>query len=218
MSDKNRRKLLKSLAAGSGAVIAGKTLPEHWNRPVIESVVLPAHAQTSAALVFYTASAAPGFFLGMNTDQGEESRFASIADSLVPTANAAPGPGNDGFYVCATVDDQAGTAQVAVGGIGGDYSRPLYQTDMLRRGTLKTNGALGEIIAQLADVTPCDTFTQQQRTRSARIAGYTPGDTVIRIQIQTLGNSGGDFVEIEAQMSANGCFPEPPLGDYCTRS
>ncbi len=216
MSDKTRRKLLKSLAAGSGAVIAGKTLPEHWSRPVIESVVLPAHAQTSAALVTYTASAATGLFV-MNTHQGEESRFASIADSLVPTANAGAGPGNDGFYVCATVDDQAGTAQVAVGGIGGDWSAPLYQTDMLRRGTLKTNGDLGEIKAQLADVTSCDTFTPQQRTRPARIVGYSPGDTVIRIQIQTVGPNGGGFVEIEAQMSANGCLPEPPLGDFCTR-
>lgn len=51
MSDKkandSRRKLLKSLAAGSGAVVAGKSLPESWSRPVIDSVILPAHASTT---------------------------------------------------------------------------------------------------------------------------------------------------------------------------
>lgn len=53
MSDKqsndSRRKLLKSLAAGSGAVVAGKSLPESWSKPVINSVMLPAHAETTDA-------------------------------------------------------------------------------------------------------------------------------------------------------------------------
>lgn len=47
MSDTSRRKLLKSIAAGSGAIVAGKSLPESWSRPVVDSVMLPAHAQTS---------------------------------------------------------------------------------------------------------------------------------------------------------------------------
>ena len=51
MSDKkssdSRRKLLKSIAAGSGAIVAGKSLPESWSRPVVDSVMLPTHAQTS---------------------------------------------------------------------------------------------------------------------------------------------------------------------------
>lgn len=46
-SSESRRKLLKSLAVGSGAVVAGKALPESWSRPVVDSMVLPAHAQTS---------------------------------------------------------------------------------------------------------------------------------------------------------------------------
>jgi len=51
MADKksieNRRKLLKSIAAGSGTVIAGKNLPENWAKPVVDSVLLPVHAQAS---------------------------------------------------------------------------------------------------------------------------------------------------------------------------
>jgi hypothetical protein len=55
MTDKksieSRRKLLKSIAAGSGAIVAGKSLPESWSRPVVDSVVLPAHAQTSGCTI-----------------------------------------------------------------------------------------------------------------------------------------------------------------------
>lgn len=47
MSNENRRKLLKSIAAGSGTLIAGKNLPESWIQPVVETMIIPAHAQTS---------------------------------------------------------------------------------------------------------------------------------------------------------------------------
>ena len=46
-SNDSRRKLLKSIAAGSGAVVAGKALPESWSKPIVDSVVLPAHAETT---------------------------------------------------------------------------------------------------------------------------------------------------------------------------
>jgi hypothetical protein len=65
MSDKSRRKLLKSITAGSGAFVAGQwkllksitagsgafvagqSLPGSWVRPVVNSVLLPSHALTS---------------------------------------------------------------------------------------------------------------------------------------------------------------------------
>jgi len=50
-SNKSRRKLIKFIAAGSGAFIAGKRLPEHWTKPIVYSVVLPAHAQTSTSSI-----------------------------------------------------------------------------------------------------------------------------------------------------------------------
>ena len=43
----SRRKLLKSIAVGTGAVVAGKSLPDSWSRPVVDTVLLPSHAQTS---------------------------------------------------------------------------------------------------------------------------------------------------------------------------
>lgn len=49
-SNESRRKLLKSIAVGSGALIAGKSLPEKWSAPVVESVLLPVHAATTGEM------------------------------------------------------------------------------------------------------------------------------------------------------------------------
>jgi len=43
----SRRKAVKTLAAGAGALAAYHTLPVNWSTPIIEQVFLPAHAQTS---------------------------------------------------------------------------------------------------------------------------------------------------------------------------
>jgi len=49
-SGDDRRKLLKSIVAGSGVIVAGKSIPKNWSRPVVDSVMLPAHAQTSISI------------------------------------------------------------------------------------------------------------------------------------------------------------------------
>jgi hypothetical protein len=46
--ERPRRRLLKILASGGGAAVGIKALPAHWTQPVMENVVLPAHAQTTA--------------------------------------------------------------------------------------------------------------------------------------------------------------------------
>jgi hypothetical protein len=43
-SSSGRRKLLKSLAAGGGVWTTSKVLPESWQKPVVDSIILPAHA------------------------------------------------------------------------------------------------------------------------------------------------------------------------------
>ena len=77
----DRRKLLKTVAAGGGAIIAGKTLPEKWTKPAVDAVMLPAHAQTSV-----------GSYSGSSTQAsiGSDSTFARALDSLVPQAHARP--------------------------------------------------------------------------------------------------------------------------------
>ena len=46
-SSAKRRKLLKSIGAGSGAILVGSSLPEKWAKPVVNSIVLPVHARAS---------------------------------------------------------------------------------------------------------------------------------------------------------------------------
>ena len=101
MSDKSRRKLLKSIAAGSGAVIAGKSLPESWSRPVVDSVLLPAHALTSNQI--YSTN---NVQIGMN-DQitGGDTMLAGLVNSLLPSAEAGGGGGGPVLTAvgCATI-------------------------------------------------------------------------------------------------------------------
>ncbi len=42
-----RRKILRTLVVGGGALTAAKVTPEQWTKPVVEAVVLPSHATTS---------------------------------------------------------------------------------------------------------------------------------------------------------------------------
>lgn len=97
-SSESRRKLLKSIATSSGAVVAGKSLPESWTRPVVDSVILPAHAQTSPPVP------STGPFAGNAsvpvTSLESDSIFAQAADILVPQAQALVALENP--YVCVT--------------------------------------------------------------------------------------------------------------------
>ena len=91
------------MALGSGAVIAGKSLPENWSRPVVDSVMLPAHAQTSGG-----PFAGPGAI--MLPSLGSDSTFAQVVDELVPEAHAIDVPTNP--YVCVTPNAALDSASV----------------------------------------------------------------------------------------------------------
>lgn len=95
----SRRKLLKSIAAGSGAIIAGKSLPEKWSRPVVDSVLLPAHALTSNQI--YSSE---NVMTAMNEQQtGGNSLLASMTNSFIPEASAGALVESDTSIGCATV-------------------------------------------------------------------------------------------------------------------
>jgi len=207
----SRRRALKALAAG-GALGSASLLPERWLKPVIEAVVLPAHAALSIPeIATYTALGAVGIQVTQN-DNGNIDSLAKMVDSLIPEANAAIGDprGNAGYYVCAVVDNPGGTAQVTVAGMGGSGGGgvPDNQVKVKRRGTLKLNGDEGSITAAAGDwATTCLAGSTGELTRPAKIVGYTPGDTMLKVWIY------GDFwVEIIADLNENGCLAEPSLG------
>jgi len=45
--DRGRRTALKKLLIGAGVLAGYQVLPKQWTKPLVEQVVLPAHAQTS---------------------------------------------------------------------------------------------------------------------------------------------------------------------------
>jgi hypothetical protein len=88
MTDQNqgknsaRRRLLKSVVAGSGVFAVGRTLPESWLEPVVKSVALPAHAQTSPF------AGPTGNFGAAVSSIGANERDGSILDMFVEPARA----------------------------------------------------------------------------------------------------------------------------------
>jgi hypothetical protein len=53
----NRRRAIKLVAGG--VVVATIALPSKWTRPIVESVVVPAHAQASPPVTTATATTVP---------------------------------------------------------------------------------------------------------------------------------------------------------------
>jgi hypothetical protein len=54
----SRRRLLATLGTG-GAIAVAKTLPESWTKPLIDSVMLPAHGETSPTIPLVSLSSTP---------------------------------------------------------------------------------------------------------------------------------------------------------------
>lgn len=84
-SRESRRLTLKAL--GIGTVVGSQALPEQWMKPVVSSILMPAHAQTSPAQT-------PGFecafeFSDLLTEGGEAEGEASILFNAGVVSEAA---------------------------------------------------------------------------------------------------------------------------------
>jgi hypothetical protein len=74
----SRRRLLKSVAAGGGVATTLTALPQSWTRPVVDAVLVPAHAQTS---------------IGCNpSDLVEQILPGGMSVTLITTATTVEGP------------------------------------------------------------------------------------------------------------------------------
>jgi len=84
-----RRKLLKSALLGGGAAGAWYLAPERWTRPVIQSVTLPAHAQTSVITLSAGPWASDGRFRDVRRGGPRSGNLAGrISDYLLSPARA----------------------------------------------------------------------------------------------------------------------------------
>ncbi len=118
MTAENRRNLLKTIAAGSGAIITGKALPDSWARPVIDSVLLPAHAQTSGGPYGGTSN-------NSITMNDRDDLFARALNKLIPEGHAQT---SYDFTYCITPvsDTKANTAVLVTPGGGCPYFARLF--------------------------------------------------------------------------------------------
>ena len=137
-SSESRRKLLKTIAAGSGAIVAGKSLPESWSRPVVDSVMLPAHAQTSPAPPPAEEPTFGGAALSVVlNDMDNDSMLAQLtnefADTFISPAHAGGGGG--------------GSAAVCAPQSGGmlDVTIQTAQNNARRNGMLSIDGTPGNL-------------------------------------------------------------------------
>lgn len=121
-STEPRRRLLKTVAAG-GTALGLTALPGKWAKPIVASVVLPAHAQTSpedgeccdlelverdteptTALAKYSFTSIPG--IGTEVSDGTTFLDGTASDTLLIGSfdGCPPGCGDDGNkYVAATL-------------------------------------------------------------------------------------------------------------------
>lgn len=114
MSDESRRKLIKSIAAGSGAIVAGKNLPESWTKPVVDSVMLPAHAQTSQLVEFTYQST----LVDNDTCDGATSGLPNVTNLDFDVSTATPnGLGTVDVTIHGDIDQQDEWYMISVEGV-----------------------------------------------------------------------------------------------------
>lgn len=84
MDTESRRRLLRALAQGGAALGTVALLPDRWTKPVVDTVIVPLHAQTSTPRI--DPPSLSGTWMGSWTDT---SAGTSGAASMTVTVDAA---------------------------------------------------------------------------------------------------------------------------------
>ena len=94
VKEQKRRELLQSLAA-TGVIASASLVPEKWNKPAVNALLLPAHAETSPSTVLRIQSetrivAAASGATGTNLGQSEAGNLlaSNFLDQVIPKAHA----------------------------------------------------------------------------------------------------------------------------------
>jgi hypothetical protein len=105
--------LLKALAGAGGVFATGRSLPEQWVRPVVDSVLLPAHAQATIIKRDFAGPVTPESASGPGP-----SPMSKILDFLVPPAHATALPISTAT-LCVTVTGSAFDATLLLSNVNG---------------------------------------------------------------------------------------------------
>lgn len=118
-SDNPRRSTLKTLLVGGGTLTLG-ALPSQWTKPVVDSVMLPVHAQTTE-----TGPPPNGISVPATPLPLESGRAPSLLDYVIPSAHASIAGIPAGFLCIESTEtgwaasyDAAGDVLVGSGNFG----------------------------------------------------------------------------------------------------
>jgi len=182
----SRRRLLKQLTTAGGAAATLQALPAAWVRPMVQSTILPAHAQMTGVAYFGTELSNESF---SDSDRGFK-WFDKLADAVVPKARAV-----SLYSACATPM--------------GDQVLVIWQNPTNARrwqGNLPANGGIGTM-AEIARSPNC-TVDPPCSTIFARIIEM--GASGVRVEIKTC-KSGYILFTIPPSTACN----LPPLDGGC---
>jgi len=153
-----RRKLLKTLMVGGGAVTASKLLPEQWARPVVGSVMLPAHAGLSTCATEIFSFFSDPFiynFDGVLTSTVPPFFSGTLSGSLFSVTGTGPVPCDSGSGMVVVT----GTADGPFTGSQNVYcDGTLVGTCDVSGTALYTNDPPGLILAGSGSCTVCEGF------------------------------------------------------------
>jgi hypothetical protein len=99
-----RRELLKVLVAAGGGITAAAFLPAKWVKPVVQSGVLPVHAQTSGLGRIYGTGANPGATVDFYVESDTMKTGLKVAKPISPkmrqysSGDYTTAADNDGNY------------------------------------------------------------------------------------------------------------------------
>ncbi|HSH41482.1 MAG TPA: hypothetical protein VK973_05080 [Arenicellales bacterium] len=168
-----RRRALRKLAAGSVVAGVAAAAPARWTRPVVESVMLPAHAQTSADV-----PEDGDFFMdlsgllrpnGISQRQDEEPApvWARLLDLIMPVAHAqTDGPSCLPCGACARI--RSGKITLTVTGLSDGNQFCLEATGRL--------GGSAGFQLKSGDAGTC---IEENRVEFLRIEGSAPARTLV---------------------------------------
>jgi hypothetical protein len=142
-----RRRLLTALAAGG--VVGVHDLPERWIKPVVDSVLLPAHAQATLVVFGLTCRADTnnGAFPFPQAPCSDSSQYGHLYTNDVQNVQALVNPTNNG-----------GTVRlVATGTLSGQF----LNTTAIVSGGIANFGSINvpNVVQQITFVFSCKGFT-----------------------------------------------------------